>query len=133
MRMSVEKVDLRALHLDAEPPRVLDQVGAPRGGFWREVLNTDAREYGGGGVGNLGGVEAEAEGAHGRPHSLVLEVPPLVRANGFQLELGLAVLATFLVGLCALRVLLAFLGRGAFRWCSYYCVVVGTAALLWLA
>jgi undecaprenyl-diphosphatase len=65
--------------------------------------------------------------------AVLLEVPPLVRSNGFQLELFLAVLATFLVGLCALRVLLAFLGRGAFRWCAYYCVVVGTAALLWLA
>ena len=30
----------------------------PAGGRWREVLNTDASEYGGSGTGNLGGVEA---------------------------------------------------------------------------
>jgi 1,4-alpha-glucan branching enzyme len=34
-------------------------------------------EYGGTGVGNLGGVHAEEETAHGRPHSLKLTLPPL--------------------------------------------------------
>jgi 1,4-alpha-glucan branching enzyme len=28
------------------------------GNFWREVINTDAAEFGGAGWGNLGGVEA---------------------------------------------------------------------------
>ena len=41
-------------------------------------------------------------------------------------------LATFVVGVFALRFLLAFLGPGAFRWCAYYCTAVGTAALLWI-
>ena len=35
------------------------RVGLPRGGRWREVLNTDSRHYGGSDVGNWGGVEAE--------------------------------------------------------------------------
>ena len=35
------------------------RVGLPRAGEWREVLNTDAAAYGGSGVGNAGGVEAE--------------------------------------------------------------------------
>ncbi len=52
-------------------------VGVPAGGFWREILNSDAREYGGSGWGNLGGVNAAPVGAHGRPNSLVLTLPPL--------------------------------------------------------
>jgi 1,4-alpha-glucan branching enzyme len=53
------------------------RVGVPHGGYWRELLNSDAKEYGGTGVGNLGGVHAEATEAHGRPHSLRLTLPPL--------------------------------------------------------
>ncbi|MND03791.1 1,4-alpha-glucan branching enzyme GlgB [compost metagenome] len=49
----------------------------PRGGFWRELLNGDAKEYGGSGVGNLGGVQADAIPFHGRPFSLNLVLPPL--------------------------------------------------------
>ena len=58
-------------------PRIGYRIGAPRPGFWREVLNSDATEYGGGGMGNLGGVEAAAEAWHGRPCSLTLTLPPL--------------------------------------------------------
>jgi len=53
------------------------RVGVPRPGFWRELLNSDAREYGGSGVGNLGGVEAQPIPAHGLPYSLPLTLPPL--------------------------------------------------------
>ncbi len=53
------------------------RVGVPEGGFWREVLNSDAKEYGGSGQGNLGGVEAEQTRAHGRPYSVSLTLPPL--------------------------------------------------------
>jgi 1,4-alpha-glucan branching enzyme len=53
------------------------RVGVPRGGRWRELLNSDAERYGGRGFGNLGGVEAAPVGAHGRLRSLVLTVPPL--------------------------------------------------------
>jgi 1,4-alpha-glucan branching enzyme len=58
-------------------PRVDYRVGVPRGGYWKEVLNSDAAEYGGGGWGNYGGVEASAEGMHGRPFSLKVTLPPL--------------------------------------------------------
>ncbi len=58
-------------------PRLDEPVGAPIGGFWREVLNSDAADYGGGGLGNAGGVMAADHGHHGRPHRLVLTVPPL--------------------------------------------------------
>ena len=58
-------------------PRLEYRVGVPHGGYWREVLNSDAREYAGSGMGNLGGVQAEEIEAHGRPFSLKLTLPPL--------------------------------------------------------
>jgi 1,4-alpha-glucan branching enzyme len=58
-------------------PRHHYRIGVPAGGFWMEVLNSDAEEYGGSGQGNLGGVEASPLPFHGRAHSLSLTVPPL--------------------------------------------------------
>ena len=58
-------------------PRSNFLVGVPLRGRWREIMNTDAREYGGGGWGNLGAVESVPVGAHGRVESLNLAVPPL--------------------------------------------------------
>jgi 1,4-alpha-glucan branching enzyme len=58
-------------------PRTGYRVGVPHGGYWRELLNSDAREYGGSGMGNLGGVQAEEIPTHGRPFSLDLTLPPL--------------------------------------------------------
>jgi 1,4-alpha-glucan branching enzyme len=58
-------------------PRAGYRVGVPRGGYWKEVLNSDATFYGGSGLGNAGGVEARAEPVHGRPFSLELMLPPL--------------------------------------------------------
>lgn len=53
------------------------RLGVPHGGRWREVLNSDATEYGGSGCGNFGGVEAAPIPAHGRDYSLMLTLPPL--------------------------------------------------------
>src|SRR6476660_2600241 len=58
-------------------PRHNYQVGVPWGGWWREVLNSDAPMYGGSGQGNLGGVLAAPVGRHGRPYLLTVTVPPL--------------------------------------------------------
>ena len=58
-------------------PRYNYRIGAPRSGFWRELLNTDASEHGGSGHGNLGGVEASPVPCFGRMHSLTLTLPPL--------------------------------------------------------
>jgi 1,4-alpha-glucan branching enzyme len=58
-------------------PRTAYRVGVPRGGWWKEILNSDSTQYGGAGWGNLGGQEAAPVGAHGRLHSLVLTLPPL--------------------------------------------------------
>jgi 1,4-alpha-glucan branching enzyme len=58
-------------------PRQDYRVGVPRAGYWKEILNSDGKEYGGGGWGNLGGLEAAPVPCHGRPCSLSLTVPPL--------------------------------------------------------
>ncbi|MBD8102620.1 1,4-alpha-glucan branching protein GlgB, partial [Plantibacter sp. CFBP 8775] len=53
------------------------RVGLPRAGRWEELLNTDAVEYGGSGVGNYGSIEASASPWAGRPASAELTLPPL--------------------------------------------------------
>lgn len=58
-------------------PRHGYRIGVPHGGRWREVLNTDALDYGGAGLGNNGGVNAEPIASHGFTHSLPLTLPPL--------------------------------------------------------
>ncbi len=58
-------------------PRGDVRVGLPRGGRWRERINTDAETYGGSGVGNLGSVQASEHPHQGQPFSTVLTLPPL--------------------------------------------------------
>ncbi len=58
-------------------PRPNYVVGVPEGGYWREMLNSDAMHYGGSGMGNMGGVEAAPVPAQGRFHSVTLTLPPL--------------------------------------------------------
>jgi len=58
-------------------PRTNYMLGVPLGGRWREVINTDATEFGGSGWGNFGGVEAAPVGSHGRRQSVCLTLPPL--------------------------------------------------------
>jgi 1,4-alpha-glucan branching enzyme len=58
-------------------PRYNCLAGVPVGGFWQEVLNSDAEVYGGSGIGNYGGVEARVVPAYDMPRSLNLSVPPL--------------------------------------------------------
>ena len=58
-------------------PRPGHRLGLPRPGRWRELLNTDAADYGGSGLGNLGAVESREEPWHGRPWSAELTLPPL--------------------------------------------------------
>ena len=58
-------------------PRHPYKLGFPLAGFWREIVNTDSRVYGGSDTGNLGGVTAYAEPMHGLPASATIIVPPL--------------------------------------------------------
>jgi 1,4-alpha-glucan branching enzyme len=58
-------------------PREGYRIGVPSPGAWSELLNTDAADYGGSGVGNLGRVEADPVPSHGHTQSLSLRLPPL--------------------------------------------------------
>lgn len=55
-------------------PRDDYRVPLPTAGTWREIINTDASDYGGSGKGNGGAVEARAEG---RSISATMLLPPL--------------------------------------------------------
>jgi 1,4-alpha-glucan branching enzyme len=61
----------------APVPREHYRVGLPSGGKWTELLNTDSTYYGGGGVGNLGSVQAEQQSWHDLPYSAEVTLPPL--------------------------------------------------------
>jgi len=53
------------------------RLGVPQDGTYVELLNTDAADYGGSGIGNRGSVMADAVHHQGRPFSLALTLPPL--------------------------------------------------------
>jgi 1,4-alpha-glucan branching enzyme len=53
------------------------RVGLPRAGTYAEVLNTDAKDYGGSGVGNMGSVVAAPTPFHGQPFSAEITLPAL--------------------------------------------------------
>jgi 1,4-alpha-glucan branching enzyme len=53
------------------------RIGAPAGGVYREILNSDSEIYGGSNVGNAGVVMAQNSPSHGMPFSLTLRLPPL--------------------------------------------------------
>ena len=53
------------------------RIGVPLAGRYRERINSDATDYGGSGLGNLGAVDSAPVAAHGREYSLELVLPPL--------------------------------------------------------
>jgi len=57
-------------------PREGYRLGLPRGGGWRELINTDDVRYGGSGVGT-GAIVADETPSHGQPCSAPLALPPL--------------------------------------------------------
>ena len=89
-RGSLEKDALIAACNFTPVPRHNYLIGAPQGGIWREVLNSDALDYGGSGQGNLGEVIASDSPFHGLPFSLNITLPPLavvyLRWEGNQKE-----------------------------------------------
>ena len=58
-------------------PRYNYRIGVPNSGYYEELLNSDAKEYGGSGMGNYGGKKSENIPYHGRPYSIALTLPPL--------------------------------------------------------
>lgn len=64
--------------LNMSPQPLYDyEIGLPRTGAWREILNSDAGIYGGANIGNGGVVRASAHPAHGQPASARVTLPPL--------------------------------------------------------
>jgi len=53
------------------------RLGVPEGGFYTELLNSDSTFYGGGNLGNGGGLQAEMTPSHGFPASLSVTLPPM--------------------------------------------------------
>ena len=65
------------LQLLAGHPPGLPRRASRVAGAWRELLSTDATEYGGSGVGNAGALTAEERPWHDQPWSVELTLPPL--------------------------------------------------------
>ncbi len=58
-------------------PRDSYRLGVPRKGHWAEILNSDAKIYGGTGRGNFGGVDTVPIPLQGRDYSITVNIPPL--------------------------------------------------------
>jgi 1,4-alpha-glucan branching enzyme len=71
-----ERVVITAMNL-SPVVRTPYRVGLPRAGRWKELINTDAEQYGGSGAGNYGSVEAEPIPWHGQQFSAEVTLPPL--------------------------------------------------------
>jgi len=78
VRQNSERTSELVVILNLTPvPRPKYRVGLPRPGRWREVLNSDAAIYGGGNIGNLGGVVSEDFNCHHQSYSAEFTLPPL--------------------------------------------------------
>ncbi len=78
LRFARNPKDFTAMVFNFTPvPRANYRIGVPEPGFYAELLNSDSAIYGGGNVGNGGGVATEPIAAHGFDQSLRLTVPPL--------------------------------------------------------
>jgi len=78
LRKGEEEIEPMLVVLNFTPtPRFDYQIGVPRSGLWSEVLNSDAKDYGGSGIGNMGSVKATTIPLHDKPYSLKLNLPPL--------------------------------------------------------
>lgn len=58
-------------------PRDNYRLGVPESGYYREVMNTDSELYGGGNIGNVGGVDSDDFAWMNKPYSVRLTLPPL--------------------------------------------------------
>ena len=78
LRRGKERGDVLLFVCNFTPvPRHNYRIGTPSGGFWKELLNSDASLYGGSGQGNINGAEASPLPLHGKHYSLNLTLPPL--------------------------------------------------------
>ncbi|MBN1678824.1 MAG: 1,4-alpha-glucan branching protein GlgB [Anaerolineae bacterium] len=78
IRYSDTPGDLLVIACNFTPiPRTNYRVGVPVAGHYKELMNSDASIYGGGNIGNYGGVITEPVRWHAWDQSLSLTVPPL--------------------------------------------------------
>ncbi|HET9260767.1 MAG TPA: 1,4-alpha-glucan branching protein GlgB, partial [Acidimicrobiia bacterium] len=79
VRSAPDSPPMLVVHNLTPVPRPDYRIGVPQPGRWIELLNSDARIYGGTGSGFLGGVATSDPSvpSHGRPESLLLSLPPL--------------------------------------------------------
>jgi 1,4-alpha-glucan branching enzyme len=78
VRYARDRRDFTVMIFNFTPvPRAQYRIGVPAAGYYTELLNSDAGIFGGGNVGNGGGVETEPVAAHGFDQSIRLTVPPL--------------------------------------------------------
>ena len=78
LRYAKNRDDFAVVAMNFTPvPRDGYRLGVPKAGYYTEVLNSDADIYGGGNVGNLGGVYTEPVPMHGHPQSISVRIPPL--------------------------------------------------------
>jgi 1,4-alpha-glucan branching enzyme len=78
LRKGIDPQDLVLVACNFTPvPRLKYGMGVPLSGFWKEVFNSDAALYGGGNIGNSGGLQTRPLPSHGKKQSLELTIPPL--------------------------------------------------------
>ena len=78
MRMAADQNDFLIAVCNFTPiPRYNYKLGVPAKGFYREILNSDSALFGGGNIGNFGGVHATVEPYHGFEQAIEIAVPPL--------------------------------------------------------
>ena len=78
IRKAKEGEDFLVFVLNLTPvPRQDYRIGVPKGGSYRELLNSDSALYWGSNMGNSGGVAADEIEVYGRKYSLKLTLPPL--------------------------------------------------------
>ncbi len=78
MRFANDRSDFLVVACNFTPVvRYNYRVGVPQPGYYRELLNSDASVYGGGDVGNAGGLQSQAIPWHVHQQSLNLTLPPL--------------------------------------------------------
>jgi 1,4-alpha-glucan branching enzyme len=61
------------------------RIGVPQAGHWKEIFNSDSEAYGGSNFGNYPGCQTTGQGEHGRPDSILANLPPL-GVSIFRLE-----------------------------------------------
>lgn len=78
VRFSENRKEILLFTFNMTPlPRYEYVLGVPAAGFYKEILNSDAEEYGGSGLGNYGGVHSRDEKRYEWRYSVKVTLPPL--------------------------------------------------------